>query len=144
QDQYYTNGINFYFRQAIDSSRYGQKYANKLWTINIGHKIFNAYNGAVQAVSEIDRPLTGYLYARGELQWHTRKEEIISIGAEIATIGNWAFGEKLQTNFHRIFGFYDISGWEYELNNSTGLDFKASYGTLLFRNKAKNLDAIIN
>jgi len=144
QDQYYTNGINFYFRKAIDSSKYPQKYANKLWTINIGHKIFNAYNGAVEAASEVDRPLTGYLYVRGELQWHTKKEEVLSVAAEIASIGNWAFGEKLQTNFHRLFGFYDISGWEYELSNSTGVDLKAGYAKLLVRNKAKSVDALIN
>src|SRR5690606_24898275 len=144
QDQYYTNGVNFFFRQAIDSSKYAQKFTKKLWTINIGHKIYNAYNGAVETASEIDRPLTGYLYVRGELQWHTKKEEVISLGAEKATIGDWAFGEKLQTNFHRFFGFYDISGWEYELNHSSGVDLRASYASLLFRNKAKNIDALIN
>lgn len=143
QDQYYTNGIRFYYKKAIDSSKLSESYENKFWAINIGHKIFNAGSGTVYTKSEVDRPLTGYLYMRGEMSWFTKKERVFSLGTEIAVIGGSAFGKDLQTEFHRIFGFYDIKGWEYQLNSSIGMDLRASYSRLLVRNKSNNLDAFI-
>jgi len=143
QDQYYTNGIRFYYKKAVDSSKFSESFENKFWSINIGHKIFNSGSGAIYTRSEVDRPLTGYLYIRAEMSWFTKKERAFSIGTEIAVIGGSAFGKDLQTDFHRTFGFYDINGWEYQLNSSIGMDLRASYSRLLVRNKSNNLDAFI-
>lgn len=143
QDQYYTNGINFYYKRAIDSTKLSDRFQNKTWTINLGQKLYNASDGAVYSSRQIDRSITGYTYIGGKINWFTKKEEVISLGTEIALIGPHALGQNIQEGFHRAFKFYEISGWEYQLNNSIGIDAQASYSRLFFRNKSKKLDAIL-
>src|SRR5690606_18060688 len=115
QDQYYTNGIHFFIRKPVDSSRVDKRWHNKVWTLSLGQKIFNAYKGDINNIREIDRPITGYLYAEGQMKWYTEKEEVFELGAEIATIGPSAMGERVQQRFHNTFGFYTVNGWDYQL-----------------------------
>jgi len=143
QDQYYTNGLNFYYKKAVDSIKLSDRLQNKTWTINLGQKLYNASDGAVYSSRQVDRPITGYTYIGGKISWFTKKEEVISLGTEVAIIGPRALGKNIQEGFHRTFRFYEINGWEYQLNNSLGIDAQASYSRLLLRNRSKKLDAII-
>lgn len=143
QDQYYTNGINLSYRKAVDSTRLSARFENKVWAVGFGQKIFNASDGAVLSFEDVDRPITGYLYAKGEINWFTKGEEVFSLGTEVAAIGPWALGRDMQEGFHRTFGFYDIYGWEYQLNNSIGVDVFGSYSSLFFRNQRESLDVIM-
>jgi lipid A 3-O-deacylase len=133
QDQYYTNGIHFFIRKAVDTSRLRHRWRKKIWSLSLGQKIFNAYKGDIRDIREIDRPITGYLFAEARLNWYTDTEEIFGLGAELATIGPSAMGERVQRRFHDTFGFYEVNGWDYQLQNALGLDLHASYTRLLFR-----------
>lgn len=145
QDEYYTNGIGLFYKRAIDSERFSQeKWENKIWSIGVGHKIYNAYTGDIESEDDIDRPITGYLYVNGEMSWYTKREEVVSLGMELAVIGKRAFGEDIQRSFHQLFGFYEINGWQYQLNNALGVDARASYSRLLFRNSGKRLDVFMS
>jgi len=145
QDEYYTNGISLFYKRAIDSTRFSTElWENKLWSIGIGHKIYNAYTGDIESENEIDRPITGYLYVNGEMHWYSEREEALSLGMELAVIGKRAFGEDVQRGFHQLFGFYEINGWQYQLNNAIGFDARASYSRLLFRNRGKHLDVFVS
>src|SRR5690606_1706004 len=107
QDEYYTNGIGLFYKRAIDSENFSQeKWENKLWSIGVGHKIYNAYTGDIESEDDIDRPITGYLYVNGEMSWYSKREEVVSLGMELAVIGKRAFGEDIQRSFHQLFGFY--------------------------------------
>src|SRR5690554_2350186 len=141
KDEYYTNGIGFFYKRAIDSVIFSQeKWKNKLWSIGVGHKIYNAYTGDIGSEDDIDRPITGYLYLSGDVNWYTKREEAMGVGLEIGVIGKKAFGEDVQRGFHQLFGFYEIDGWQYQLNNAIGIDARANYSRLLFRNSAKRFD----
>src|SRR5690554_4527296 len=79
QDEYYTNGISLFYKRAIDSVKFSQeKWENKLWGIGIGHKIYNAYTGDIESEEEIDRPITGYLYVNGGINWYSKREEAMA------------------------------------------------------------------
>lgn len=142
QDRYYTNGINFFYRRAIDSTKLSEKLQNKTWSVNIGQKLYNASDGAVYSSRQVDRPITGYMYAGTRVNWFTKKEEVITLGTELAIIGPRALGQNVQEGFHRTFKFYEVTGWEYQLNNSIGIDAHASYGRLFFRSRSKKVDGI--
>ena len=133
QDQYYTNGIHFFIRRAVDSSRLSERWRNKIWSVNLGQKIFNAYKGDIHNIREIDRPITGYLFAEAKMNWYTDKEAVFSLGVELATIGPNAMGEKVQQRFHDTFGFYTVNGWDYQLRNALGLDLHGGYSRLIVR-----------
>src|SRR5690606_29463850 len=126
QEEYYTNGISLFYKRSVDSVRFSQEQREKLgWSIGIGHKIYNAYTGDIESENDIDRPITGYLYVNGEMSWYTKKEKAMSLGVEVAVIGKRAFGEDIQRGFHQLFGFYEINGWQYQLNNAFGVDARA-------------------
>lgn len=145
QDEYYTNGISLFYKRAIDSARFShEKWQNKLWAASAGHKIYNAYTGDIESEDDIDRPITGYLYVNGEMNWYSKREEAMTLGVELAVIGKKAFGEDVQRSFHQLFGFYEINGWQYQLNNAFGVDMRGSYSRLLFRNTGKRLDVFMN
>lgn len=133
QDQYYTNGIHFFIRKAADSSRISERWRNKTWTVSLGQKIFNAYKGDIHNIREIDRPITGYLFAAAKMNWYTEREAVFSLGVELATIGPSALGEKVQRRFHDTFGFYTVNGWDYQLRNALGLDLQGGYSRLITR-----------
>lgn len=140
QDQYYTNGIGLYYKKATDSTRFSEKLQNKTWAISAGQKLYNASTGSVEAASQVDRPLTGYLYASGELNWYLKNETTFSIEAEVAVIGERAYGRNMQESFHKVLGFYEVKGWEYQLNNSIGADVRARFNRLLHRSQSAKFD----
>lgn len=144
QDRYYTNGIDLHFRKAVDLPEFADKLANKSYSFAIGHKIYNAHSGSVDRIDEVDRPITGYLYASGEMKWFFKNENVISLGSEVAVIGPNAYGRNLQEWYHNILGFYEVKGWQYQLNNAVGIDIKTSYSHFLFRNKAEKWDGFLN
>jgi len=133
QDQYYTNGVFISVRKSVDSTRLARTEVNRLWDVTIGQQMYNAYTAHIQHIDEIDRPITAYLFAAAHLDRHFADESFISFSGEIGTIGKRAFGRQLQEGIHKVFGLYDIAGWEYQLNNAFGLDLSAGYGRLLYR-----------
>lgn len=143
QDRYYTNGIDVYFKKAIDPAKFSDKVDNMNWSINLGHKIYNAHTGAVYTSSQVDRPLTGYLYVGSEIKWFLKNEGVLSFGAELAIIGPKAYGRNVQKAYHKTFGFYEVKGWEYQLNDAIGIDFNTSYSHLIFRNQSEKWDAFL-
>lgn len=143
QDRYYTNGIDVYFKRAIDSAKFSSKVENMNWSINVGHKIYNAHSGSVHTSTQVDRPLTGYLYVSGKIRWFFKNEDVLSFGTELAVIGPKAYGKNVQKGYHKTFGFYEVKGWEYQLNNAVGIDFITSYGRLIFRSQSEKWDAFL-
>jgi hypothetical protein len=144
QDRYYTNGIDAYFKKAVDSSKFSTRLENVNWSINVGHKIYNAHTGAIDKESQVDRPLTGYLYLSGEIRWFFKNEDVLSFGSEVALIGPKSYGKNVQERYHRTFGFYEVKGWEYQLNNAVGIDLNTSYSHLLFRSQSQKWDSFLN
>ncbi|MDM8176020.1 MULTISPECIES: lipid A deacylase LpxR family protein [Olivibacter] len=139
QDQYYTNGISFSYRQLVDKDFSAASAKKKIWGIAIGHKLYNAYNGFSELVL-MDRPFTAYLYGRVNKAWFYRDESSLNLGAEVGLYGKGAFGEALQEGFHNLFGFYEISGWEYQLRDHVTLDLRAKYSRLLLRSTSGKMD----
>lgn len=102
--------------------------------------MYNAYSGDITSIEDIDRPFTAYLYLSGSLQWLKQNENSIKIEAQFGTIGAAALGKEVQTFLHETVGFYEISGWQFQLNNELGFNTVANFHYLLLRNKSKNLD----
>src|SRR5690606_5083559 len=59
---------------------------------------------------------------------------------QVGTIGPSALGKQSQTILHKAVGFYEISGWQYQVNDEVGVNLKANLQYFLFRNERKNLD----
>jgi|GEM_PF-1226800 len=139
QDQYYTNGIAFSYRKLTNNHRLRGNAVKALWGLSIGHKLYNAYNGFSE-VEFMDRPFTAYLYMRGHTSKFYKNESVLNITAEIGVYGKAAFGEQMQRGFHRLFGFYQINGWDYQLKNNAVFDMRFGYNKLLARSSSGKVD----
>lgn len=133
-DKYYTDGIFLYFRHALkvkDSTQ--TTLANRVLGFEIGQKIFNPQGGNVPSEDLIDRPLAGYLYAGATLNLLYQNESNLKLSAQVGVVGPASKAEQLQKWVHSSFGFYEPTGWEYQIQNNVELNLGAEYNKLLFR-----------
>lgn len=145
-DRYYTNGLFVYYRRGMEIKNFGNL-VNKVLTIEVGQKIFNPISGNINNIDNqpdrafIDRPFAGYLYAGGSLNLLYRNETNFKIGAQVGIIGPGAKGEAAQQVIHDTFGFYELSGWEYQIRNTPVINLSLDYNRLLWRNEWADLTA---
>ena len=136
-DRYYTDGIFFYYRHALNVAA-GSQLQNKVLGFEFGQKIFNPQSGSIyfdgaDQTKYIDRPFAAYLYAGSTLNLLFKNETNLKIGAQIGVVGPDALGRPVQNFVHDNFGFYHPSGWEYQVDNNLELNLSAEYNRLLAR-----------
>lgn len=132
-DRYYTNGLFFNFRRALDQQKLKEGMEKKTYEISIGQKMFNPYSGDAPDPALQDRPFAGYLYAEGAMNWFYSNESILRTSVQVGTTGRNSLGEAGQKLLHRTFGFYEIEGWDYQIKNELTLNLSAQYTKLLTR-----------
>jgi len=139
QDQYYTNGIAFSYRKLRSNKYLHRNEEKEIWGLAFGHKLYNAYNGFSE-LQYMDRPFTAYLYLRGTNTKFYKNESALSFSGEAGLYGKGAFGEQMQRGFHHLFGFYQLNGWDYQLNSNFVFDVRVSYDRLLARSASGKAD----
>lgn len=137
-DRYYTDGLYFYFRHALDVKA-GDKLKNKVLGFDLGQKIFNPQSGAIPSVNYIDRPFAGYLYAGASMNYLYKNESNLKIGAQLGVIGPASGGRAAQTWVHNNFGFYAPNGWQYQIKNNVVVNFSGEYNKFIARDTAIDL-----
>ncbi|HYK76274.1 MAG TPA: lipid A deacylase LpxR family protein [Daejeonella sp.] len=140
QDQYYTNGLFIYFRQAMNQSKHGQTINKQIWEVEAGQKMYNPFTGNVPKISQIDRPFAAYLYAGASLSRFYNSENSLKVSLQVGTIGPRALGKEAQELIHRIGGFYKIKGWETQIKNEIGINSILEYNHFLSRSSSQKTD----
>ena len=133
QDQYYTNGLVLTVSKAADSTALASHESNRIWSVYAGQKLYNAYTGQIHSISEVDRPITAYLFAGISRSAYYTKASMLTYSVELGTIGRRAFGQQTQEAVHRALHLYAIAGWQYQLNNAFGADIRTEYAKQLYR-----------
>ena len=132
-DRYYTNGLFLNFRHALDQQKLPQGIEKKTYEITLGQKMFNPYSGYAPDPATQDRPFAGYLYAEGAMNWFYSNESILKTSVQVGTTGKNSLAEAGQELLHRVIGFYDLEGWDYQIKNELALNLSAQYTRLLGR-----------
>lgn len=140
QDRYYTNGLFIYFRHALDQQKLGEKLEKATYEISAGQKMYNPISGYRPIANTQDRPFAAYLYAGGSASFFYKKESILKTSLEIGTVGPDALGEEAQKLLHKIVGFYEIKGWEYQIQNELAANLAVQYTKLLNRSEDNSVD----
>lgn len=139
-DRYYTNGMFFTFFYALDPKKIkNPSIIKKIVAFQIGHRMYIPQSGYVPRLRYVDRPFAAYLYAQGAILVFYENEQVFKYSSEIGIMGPHALGKEIQTNFHRVFGFYEIDGWKYQLEDELGFNLSLAYTKLLFRKKPLDL-----
>ena len=140
QDRYYTNGLFIYFRRATDQTKLNKSLNKLIWQAEAGQKMYNPQSGNIPDISYVDRPFAAYLYAGGSVNLLFNSESTLKISLQAGTIGPDAKGKEAQELLHSIVGFYEIKGWEWQVNNESAFNSAVDYKNLLFRNGSGKLD----
>jgi lipid A 3-O-deacylase len=140
QDRYYTNGLFIYLRKALKTPVDTTHLLKRILSFSVGQKMYNAHSGQTSYIEKVDRPFAGYLYAGTALQLLFRNESVLKAELQIGTIGPAALGKEGQELIHKTFGFYNIDGWQYQVNNEVGINLNLDYQHLLYRAKNKKTD----
>lgn len=140
QDRYYTNGLFIYFKRATDQEKLKDRLNKLIWEVEAGQRMYNAQSGNIPDISFVDRPFAAYLYAGASANFLFNSENSLKVSLQAGAIGPDAKGKETQELLHSIVGFYEIKGWEWQVNNEFALNSIIAYKNLLFRNSSGKLD----
>lgn len=127
QDRYYTNGVFLTYSFASDSISNNQ--LKKIYTFELGQKLYSPYRANVRDISEHDRPFAGYLYAGVGFKKVYKNNSLFGLSGEIGIIGPSAYGEESMNFVHSIYGFNPADGWKYQIKDAFALNFRTEYLT---------------
>jgi hypothetical protein len=141
-DRYYTNGLYFGF-DKINKNR-NDKFLKRIDHIEVGQMIYKQYlrkitrrtgSGFPGGISHIDRPITGYLFAKASRSTF-QKNHLWEFSVSAGTIGPLSLGQEVQTLWHRESGVGDYWDWvwDYQLKLELGINAHGKYAASLIRN----------
>lgn len=125
RDQYYTNGLEFYYRYLINKTP--ESVAKKTIDFRLGQYMYNPQTTKAIRISLHDRPFAGYLFAEGGISNFYKDESVLKLSGQIGVLGPMAQAEELQKWLHRFMNLDSISGWEYQIKNTMGLQASLFY-----------------
>jgi lipid A 3-O-deacylase len=140
QDRYYTNGLFINFRHATDQQKLGKNLEKVIYEFTVGQKMYNPGSGSAPIPALHDRPFAAYLYAGSNISLFYKNESALKFGLELGTVGPDALGEDAQELLHKIVGFYELAGWQYQIKNELAVNLSAQYVKLLTRNSDSKTD----
>ncbi len=92
--------------------------------VGLGHAIFTPSDIEAENPDPNDRPYAGWLFASfsffGEMKPDTTRpdDRILDLARlEIGVVGDAAFGEQVQSDFHEFINGVDPKGWRFQLKN---------------------------
>jgi lipid A 3-O-deacylase len=145
RDRYYTNGLSLNFRTALNTLRVKNDNLNKMiFELEAGQKIFNPQSGNIPNSIYIDRPFAGYLYAGASLNLLYHSENNLKLSLQGGTIGPSSLAQEAQELIHNVAGFYEIDGWQWQVNNEFAINASAEYNVLINRFANDKVDLTAN
>ena len=124
-DKYYTNGLEVFYRFLNKKSN--EKVNKIISEFRIGQHIYNPQTIKANDLNKNDRPFAGYLFFRGGWNTYYQNESMRRINFQMGYVGLNAFGEEIQKLFHKTFGYSDVEGWQYQIQNTLALQSNLYY-----------------
>ncbi len=140
RDRYYTNGLMINYSRVHPSKN--AAILKQVSQYEIGQKIFTPFSRKIDSVSQIDRPVTGYLYAHYSQSRFIARNQFYEWGISVGTIGKASLGKAMQNSFHKII---DINSnrwgwiWDHQLKSEPGINLQGRYARGLLNDKTSFL-----
>ena len=133
KDGYYTNGILFRYNKVRQPNAESQKQINHF---EAGQKLYMPYSRKIYQPSQIDRPVTGYLYAKFSRSSFPSSNVLWQWGVSADAIGKASLGQSLQNAFHDLIGVNSSWWgwvWKHQLKSQLGVNLHGTYSRGLIR-----------
>jgi lipid A 3-O-deacylase len=132
-DQYYTNGLELFYRYLGSSGN--PKVAKKITEFRIGQYIYNPQSPKAANINIHDRPFAGYLFAEAGINTFYLDEDVLKINFQIGVMGPESKAEELQEGLHKLFNYSKVAGWQYQIHSALGLQANLYYSKKVLSDK---------
>lgn len=134
-DRYYTNGFFLYFRYL--SKKSSIKIINNF---ELGQKMFTPQFSSSLDTEAIDRPYAGYSFAKYSLTYFSPKNYALKSTFELGILGPSAKAQEVQNLAHDIYGFQNVIGWDYQIQNTFGVNLGFQFIKPFSKSESKIID----
>ena len=132
-DKYYTNGLEFFYRFLVKNDQ--EAINKKVLEFRIGQYIYNPRTIKANDAKLNDRPFAGYLFAEAGRTSFYQNESVFKVAVQFGFIGVNSFAEEMQKEFHAIFNYKSVQGWQYQIKNAVALQTNFLFSKKLFGGK---------
>lgn len=134
-DQYYTAGMEFFYRYLSDKS--DEKLAKKIYDFRVGQYIYNPQSVRAADINVNDRPFAAYLFGEFGINYFYKDESVLKLNVQGGVVGPEAAGEPIQKGLHKIIGYHTVEGWQYQITTAIGAQLGAYYSHKVLGNRFK-------
>jgi hypothetical protein len=138
RDRYYTNGMFLNYRYLTKTEN--PKLEKKIFEFQVGHEMYTPYKAGVNSIDEHDRPFAAYFYGSFGVNRIYKKNRIFNTSVQLGVIGSKAYGKELQEVIHELYGFREVTGWQFQIKNAFAINLSTEYVHHIATNKTNDLD----
>lgn len=134
-DRYYTNGTFLYFRYLSKNTN-----IKKIHEFELGQKMYTPKFSSSLNKEDIDRPYAGYSYLKYSLKYFSKKNYALKSSFELGILGSNSKAQEIQDVIHEIYGFPSTIGWEYQIENTLGINMELEFSKPFSKKEKKTFD----
>jgi lipid A 3-O-deacylase len=134
-DQYYTAGLELFYRYLSDKS--DERLAKKIYDFRIGQYIYNPQSVRAEDINVNDRPFAGYLFGEFGINNFYQNESVFKLNFQGGVVGPEAGAEAVQKGLHQIVGYPTVRGWQHQITTTVAVQMGAYYSHKVFSEKFK-------
>lgn len=134
-DGYYTNGLVLGYNRLSKPRGDGQKRINRF---ELGQQIYMPYDRKIYNPSQIDRPVSGYLFARFTRSMFKAPNRLWQWGVSADAIGDASLARGLQNTFHDLIGIDSRRWgwvWDYQVKSQLGFNVHGTHAAGLLNER---------
>ncbi|NBP68154.1 MAG: DUF2219 family protein [Cytophagia bacterium] len=126
-DGYYTSGVFLRY----DRLRSKSLHKKQVFSFELGQQLYTAYSRKILpnptsqfpgGLSQIDRPVAGYLFAKSSLSTVFNNNILLSVGVSAGSVGNHSYGREIYAFWHSVVGVKSHWNWvwDYQVEDKLG------------------------
>lgn len=129
-DRYYTNGLELFYRFLTKNNH--EKISKKIIEFRLGQYIYTPKTINADNIATNDRPFAGYLFAGIRQNIFYKDESIFKLGLQLGCIGKNSFAEEIQVQFHDLFQYKNVHGWQHQIDNALAFQSNVFHSMKIF------------
>jgi lipid A 3-O-deacylase len=94
----------------------------------------------LKSPEEIDRPFAGYSFIRYSSAFFSKKNFALKSSFELGILGPNAMAQELQQAIHFIYKFNPDAGWEFQIQNTIGINMDFQFTKPFSKKEKKRID----
>gem|GEM_PF-770505 len=126
KDEYYTNGLFLSYRFIWPQAFLLGK-TPPVAELELSQQLFTPYSSDAPLVKYHDRPFAGLTSLKMGFHFFPCHESAFSSHIMISLLGPISGGEQIQKFYHRLFNYFQVNGWEYQIQNEVGVNLLLAY-----------------